>query len=221
MYCLKRVQTGIDGSFEQTTSDHCHQGKPVLLQVEHESRGTERRVLDRLITNSCGSSLSSFEYHCGNFKNDLNRTYYMSYRLEFLLGTFRSLEYSSGITAISGDPDLTDDSVFDDHGMLLSLLQGVVSLKTSVAVKPNSDLSSEALPDESGEDQVLLLHTNTCQNGQIQNTVDGVGGDESVKNAWQSIQQDLKLECGLTFTVESRKAERACVNMTSILIYWY
>ena len=25
------------------------------------------------------------------------------------------------------------------------------------------------------------------------------------------------LKCGLTFTVESRKAERACVNMTSIL----
>ena len=31
---------------------------------------------------------------------------------------------------------------------------------------------------------------------------------------------DLMFECGLTFTVESRKAERACVNMTSILICW-
>ena len=31
---------------------------------------------------------------------------------------------------------------------------------------------------------------------------------------------DLMYECGLTFTVASRKAERACVNMTSILIYW-
>ena len=30
---------------------------------------------------------------------------------------------------------------------------------------------------------------------------------------------DLMFECGLTFTVASRKAERACVNMTSILIY--
>ena len=30
---------------------------------------------------------------------------------------------------------------------------------------------------------------------------------------------DLMFECGLTFTVSSRKAERACVNMTSILIY--
>ena len=42
-------------------------------------------------------------------------------------------------------------------------------------------------------------------------------GAESVNNAWQTILKDLKLECGLTFTVESRKAERACVNMTSIL----
>ena len=83
----------------------------------------------------------------------------MSYRLEFLLGTILSLEYSSGIAVISGDPDLTDDSMFDDHGMLLSLLQGEVSFKMSVAVKPNSDLFSEALPDESGEDEVLLLHT--------------------------------------------------------------
>ena len=143
----------------------------------------------------------------------------MSYRLEFLLVTFRSLEYSSGIAEISGDPDLIDDSVFDDHGKLLSLLQGVVSLKMSVAVKPNSDLSSEALTDESGENEVLLLHMSTCQIGLIQSTVEAVGGDESVNNAWQSIKQDLKFECGLTFTVESRKAERACVNMTSILIY--
>ena len=29
---------------------------------------------------------------------------------------------------------------------------------------------------------------------------------------------DLMFECGLTFTIESRKAERACVNMTSIQI---
>ena len=31
---------------------------------------------------------------------------------------------------------------------------------------------------------------------------------------------DLMFLCGLTFTVKSRKAERACVNMTSILICW-
>ena len=31
---------------------------------------------------------------------------------------------------------------------------------------------------------------------------------------------DLMFECGLTFTVKSRKAERACLNMTSILICW-
>ena len=30
---------------------------------------------------------------------------------------------------------------------------------------------------------------------------------------------DLMFECGLTFTAASLKAERACVNMTSILIY--
>ena len=107
-------------------------------------------------------------------QNDLNRIY-MSYRLVFCVETFCSLEYSSGIAEISGDPDLTDDSMFDDHDMLLSLLQGVVSLKMSVVVKPNSDLSSEAFTDESGEDEVLLLHTNTCLNGQIQSTVDSVG----------------------------------------------
>ena len=32
-------------------------------------------------------------------------------------------------------------------------------------------------------------------------------------------ETDLMFECGLTFTVASRKAERACVNMTSILMY--
>ena len=31
---------------------------------------------------------------------------------------------------------------------------------------------------------------------------------------------DLMFKCGLTFTDASRKAERACVNMTSILICW-
>ena len=31
---------------------------------------------------------------------------------------------------------------------------------------------------------------------------------------------DLMFECGLTYTAASRKAEWACVNMTSILICW-
>ena len=31
---------------------------------------------------------------------------------------------------------------------------------------------------------------------------------------------DLMFECGLRYTAASRKAERACVNMTSILICW-
>ena len=31
---------------------------------------------------------------------------------------------------------------------------------------------------------------------------------------------DLMFECGLTYTAASRKAERACVNMISILICW-
>ena len=31
---------------------------------------------------------------------------------------------------------------------------------------------------------------------------------------------DLMFECGLTYTAASRKAERACVNMTSIMIGW-
>ena len=34
---------------------------------------------------------------------------------EFLLGTFRSLDSSSGIAVILGDPNLIDDSVFDVH----------------------------------------------------------------------------------------------------------
>ena len=49
-------------------------------------------------------------------------------------------------------------------------------------------------------------------------TVEDVGGVESVNNIRQLIFTDLMFRCGLTFTVESRKAERACVNMTSILI---
>ena len=69
---------------------------------------------------------------------DLNRTY-MSFRLAFLIAASLSLDASSCIAAISGDPDLIDDSVFDDLYELLSLLQSDVSLKMSVAVKANGD----------------------------------------------------------------------------------
>ena len=200
-----------------------------MLQIEQEPRGTERRVLDRLITNSCNSSLFSFEYHCRNFKNDHNRTY-MSYRAslrfcsvgknEKMELVYRCRVYNL-IETLSMDDEgnmlKKTDSTCIFRNDVLSLLQGEVSFKMSVIVKSNGDLFSKALPDDSGEDEVLLLHTNTCQNEQIQNTVEAVVGAESINNAWQAIQQDLMFECGLTFTVESRKAERACVNMTSIL----
>ena len=175
VYYLKRVQTGIDGSFEQTTSDRCHRGRSVLLQAEHEPRGTERRVLDRLITNSYGSSLFSFEYHCGNFKNDHNRIY-MSYRAslrfcsvgknEKMELVYRCRVYNL-IETLSMDDEgnmlkKTDSTCIFWHDVL-SLLQGEVSFKMSVIVKSNGDLFSEALPDELGEDEVLLLQTVTCQ----------------------------------------------------------
>ena len=148
---------------------------------------------------------------------DLNRTY-MSYRLEFLLRALLSLDSPSGISEISGDPDLIVDSVFDDLNELLSLLQNDGSLNLSVAVKSNGDLFSDALPDESDEDQVLLLQTVTCQNGERQSTVETFEF-EFVNNVWHPIHTDLMFECVLTFTVESRKAERACANMTSILFF--
>ena len=186
------------------------------FEGEH-TESADQESLDRSIAYSCGSSLSSFEYHCWTFKIDHNRTY-MSYRLAFVVAVSLPLESSSCDAAISCELDFIDDSVFDVHDVLLSLLQGEVSLKMSVVVKSISDLFSEALPDESSEDEVLLLQTVTCQNGQMQRTVEDVGGVESVNNARQLILTDLMFECGLTFTVEPRKAERACVNMTSILI---
>ena len=150
---------------------------------------------------------------------DLNRTY-MSYRLEFLLGLFFRWILPVVLPRFLVIQISFVDSVFDDLDELLSLLQNDGSLKMSVAVKSNGDLFSEALPDESGEDEVLLLQTVTCQNGQMQSTVEAMGGAEPVNNAWHPTHTDLMFECGLTFTVESRKAERACVYMTSILIYW-
>ena len=167
----------------------------------------------RWITNSYGSSISSFEYHCWNSKTIITES-----TCPIVLRIFRSLDSFSDIAVILGDLNLIDDSGFDVHDVLMSLLQGEVSLKMSVVVKSISDLFSEALPDESSEDEVLLLQTVTCQNGQMQRTVEDIGGVGSVNNARQVILTDLMFECGLTFTVESRKAERACVNMTSILI---
>ena len=199
----------MDGSFEQTTSDHCHRGRPVFVtDVQFRCAHKFVRLKPLLI-----------RVPLLDLQIDLNRTY-MSYRLEFLLGAFRSLDSSSCIAAISGDPDLIDDSVFDDLDELLSLLQNDGSLKMSVALKSNGDLFSEGLPDESGEDEVLLLQAVTCQNGQMQSTIEAIGGAEPVNNAGHPIHTDLMFECGLTFTVESRKAERACVYMTSFLIYW-
>ena len=84
------------------------------------------------------------------------------------------------------------DSTYIFRHDVLSQLQGEVSFKTSVIVKSNEDLLSEALPDEPGEDEVLLLHTSACQNEQ--NTVEAVGGAESVNNAWESILKDLMLD---------------------------
>ena len=50
-------------------------------------------------------------------------------------------------------------------------------------------------------------------------------GSVGLQNVWKGLRTlclglapDLMFECGLTFSVESHKAERACVNMTSILI---
>ena len=113
----------------------------------------------------------------------------MSYHLEFLLAVSLSLDSSSCIAAISGDLDLVVDSVFDVLDEFLSLLQNEVSLKMSVAVKSNGDLFSEALPDESGEDEVLLLQTVTLQNGQMQSTIEAIGGTEPVNNAWHPISR--------------------------------
>ena len=161
----------------------------------------EQESLNRSITNSCGSSLFSFEYHCGNFKNDLNRTNYMSYRasLRFCsVGKNEKMElvYRCRVYNLIETPSMDDegnmlkktDSTCIFRHDVLSLLQGEVSFKMSVIVKSNSDLFSEALPDESGEDEVLLLHTSTCQNEQIQNTVEAVGGAESVNNAWKGLR---------------------------------
>ena len=146
-----------------------------------------------------------------NLQIDLDRTY-MFYHLEFLLAVSFLLDSSSCIAAISGDPDLIVDSVFDDLDELLSLMQNDGFLKMSVVVKSNGDLFSEALPDESGEDEVLLLQTVTLQNGQMQSIVEAIGGAEPVNNAWHPIPTDLMFECGLTFTVESRRPRgHACI----------
>ena len=71
--------------------------------------------------------------------------------------------------------------MFDDLYELLSLLQSDVSLKMSVAAKANGDLFSEVLPDESGEDEVLMLQTVTHQNGQMQSDVEAIDEAEPVR----------------------------------------
>ena len=130
---------------------------------------------DRLQTRAT-QALFSFKYHCGNFKNDHNRTY-MSYRASLLfcsvgknekLELFYRCRVCDLIETLSMDDEgnmlkKTDSTCIFRHDVL-SLLQGEVSFKTSVIVKSNEDLFSEALPDEPGEDEVLLLHTSACQN---------------------------------------------------------
>ena len=58
--------------------------------------------------------------------------------------------------ATAGELDLFDDSVFDDHDELMSLLRSDVSLDPSVAAKMNADLLSEVLSDEPGDDEVFI-----------------------------------------------------------------
>uniref|UniRef100_A0A7S0ZQX2 Uncharacterized protein n=1 Tax=Noctiluca scintillans TaxID=2966 RepID=A0A7S0ZQX2_NOCSC len=111
----------------------------------------------------------------------------MCLSLTLFLSFTVSVRASGSDDAISGDLNWMLDSLFDDNDEFLSLLQSDVSLKFSVAVKANGDLLSEALPDVSGDDEMLLLQTVTHPSGPLQRAVESVGGTEPVSDAWHPI----------------------------------
>ena len=90
-----------------------------------------------------------------------------------------------------------------------SLGHDTVSLIMSVAVKANGDLLSEVLPDESGEDEILLLQAVTRQNGQMQSAVEAVRGAEPANNAWHPIPATVIVDAdGSDVAVLEKRPER-------------
>ena len=85
--------------------------------------------------------------------------------------------------------------------------------------EPHEDLEQSFC----AEIAIVVKHLKTVKetkgNKRIMQTAERVEKSENEESQIQRLEY-LMFECGLTFTVASRKAERACVNMTSILVYW-
>ena len=108
----------------------------------------------------------------------------------------------------------------------------VMGPKRSVFKEPHEDLEQSFC----AEIAIVVKHLTTVKetegNKRIMQTAERVERSENEESQVGKVDEcefnvltffratDLMFECGLAYTAASRKAERACVNTTSILVCW-
>ena len=108
----------------------------------------------------------------------------------------------------------------------------VIGPKRSVFKEPHEDLEQSFCAEIAIVEKHLKTVKETKGNKRIVQTAERVERSEKEESQVRKVDEcefnvltvfratDVMFECGLTYTAASRKAERACVNMTSILICW-
>ena len=143
-------------------------------------------------------------------------------------------KHSSDLLAVSErNVDLKRFSPAEIAGVARRLL--VMELKRSVFNVLHEDLEQSFCAEIAVVEKHLKTLKETKGNKSIVQTAERVERSEKEESQVGKVGKvgecefnvlkflrasDLMFECGLTFTDASRKAESACVNMTSILICW-
>ena len=108
----------------------------------------------------------------------------------------------------------------------------VIRPKRSMFKEPHEDLEQSFCAEIAVIEKHLKTVKETEGNKRIMQTAERVERSENEESQVGKVDEcefnvltifqatDLMFECGLTYTVASRQAERACVNMKSILICW-
>ena len=140
-------------------------------------------------------------------------------------------KHSSDLLTVSErNVDLETFYLAEFAGVECQLL--VIGPKRSMFKEPHEDLEQSFC----AEIAIIEKHLKTVKeaegNKRIMQTAERVERSETEESQVGKVYEyefnvltvfratDLMFECGLTHTAASRKAERACVNMTSILICW-
>ena len=143
-------------------------------------------------------------------------------------------KHSSDLLAVSErNVDLKRFSPAEIAGVARRLL--VMALKQSVFNVLHEDLEQSFCAEIAIVEKHLKTLKETKGNKSIVQTAERVERSEKEESQVGKVGKvgecefnvlkflratDLMIECGLTYTAASRKAERACVNMTSILTCW-